>query len=203
MPVKIQFEFSVKVTRGLKNKVRKDIINAAQSSPEMIKEMRRVCQMANRRAQNVEKSGYLSPALSTARGKSGYSKFNITGMSWEQQKREYGRAVAYLNQPTSTATGAREFERQLRSGFNMTDEQWQACKHEIMSGYNSTIGGIMSRIPYAEYMQEIYARAESVASRQMENDAVVAVDTLQREINNTAENIAYRTERDIFNGFQM
>jgi len=206
MPISIKMEYSAKVAKGLKNSVRKDIIQAAESSKEMLKEIRRVCQQANRRAQNVEKAGLMSPAIASLE-KTGYSKFNITGMSWEQAKVEYGRAVAFLNQPTSSATGAREFEKQMRAGLglNVDDTQWELMKHDIARDFNSHIDGILSRIPYTELMQEIYQRAEIQARNRMESDSISASENLQRQINNAADSIANQVDNSIdwLSGFHM
>ena len=200
MPVEIKY--SAKVTKGLKNKVSKEIVNAVKSSPEMIKEMRRVCQMANRRAQNIEKGGYISPALGNLGNKKGYSKFNITGLSWEAQKREYCKAVAFLNQPTSSATGCKEFENQIRNALGIDKERFDAIKHNLINGYNSAIDKIMSNIPYSEYMQEIYSRAEILASNEMERDAYEIADELESSIQSSSDNIAGKIE-DLFTGFEM
>lgn len=202
MPVEIKYKYSAKVTKGLKNKVSKEIVNAVKSSPEMIKEMRRVCQMANRRAQNIEKGGYISPALGNLGDRKGYSKFNITGMSWEAQKREYCNAVAFLNQPTSSATGCKEFENQMRNAMGIDKERFDAIKHNLMNGYNSAIDRIMSNIPYSEYMQEIYSRAEISAHNEMEREARETEDELEQSIQSNSDNVAGKIE-DFFTGFEM
>ena len=203
MPIQIKYEFSSKVTRGLKNRVNREILQSIEGSSAMRAEIRRVCQMANRRAQNVEKGGYMSPAVASLE-KTGYSKFSIKGMSWEQAKREYGRAVSFLNQPTSSASGAKEFERQMRNGLglNVDDTQWEMMKHDLARGFNASIDGILSRIPYAELMQEVYERAEISARNQMERDSQMIADNLQQQVNDTAEKIANPVE-DFLTGFHM
>lgn len=203
MPIQIKYEYSSKVAKGLKNKVRRDILQSVQSSKELRAEISRICHMANRRAQNVEKAGYMSPAVASLE-KSGFTKFSIKGMSWEQAKAEYGRAVAFLNQPTSSATGAKEFERQMRNGLglNVDDSQWELMKHDLARGFNASIDGILSRIPYAELMQELYERAEISARNQMERDSYIAADNLHKSVQNATDEIANPVE-DFLTGFHM
>ena len=83
--------FSVK-TFGFTSKVqiKQEVISALQSSPQLRAEIRRVFQMANRRIQNIEKAGLVSPAV-TALNKGdvkGFTKFSMR-MSWEDLKIEY------------------------------------------------------------------------------------------------------------------
>ena len=60
----MKITFSAKVKKHLnKAKLSKDIMNSMKASPAMRKEIRRVFQMANRRIQNIENSGILSPAV--------------------------------------------------------------------------------------------------------------------------------------------
>lgn len=203
MPLKIKFEFSKRATSGLKYRVEKQIVNAIESSPAMRQVIRKVFQVANRRIQNIEKSGALSPAV-TALGKhsGGYSKFSVSGLSWEQLKVEYGRCVAFLNQPTSTASGAREWERQFREYGGYTAEEWENIKGDMLHGYTSDIDAILEKIPYPELMQELYTRAENSARSQMERDAMIAANETQRQINTQASNIAGELA-DYFDSFGL
>lgn len=118
--------FSIGVTTKLNNKVREDIRNSITGNTELKKEIQRVLQQANRRAQNIEKSGLISPAYRSLQleGRTGYSKFSITGLDfsnkiqWQKAKYEYAKAIEYLNNPTSTATGARQYIKHLSQKYN-------------------------------------------------------------------------------------
>jgi hypothetical protein len=62
--VKIKVYFSPSVyAKTSRLKLKREILQAVESSPEMRKEIARVFQMANRRIQNIEQSGQLSPAV--------------------------------------------------------------------------------------------------------------------------------------------
>ena len=106
MTNKIGYKKSV-FTATQRTELRQDIIQSVESSKELRKEVRRVFQQANRRIQNIESKGILSPAV-TALNKGdikGFSKFSVSGKSWDEIKTEYAKAVSFLRQPTSTATG--------------------------------------------------------------------------------------------------
>lgn len=93
--------------------------------------MMKTFQKANRRIQNVQKAGLSSPAVQQViaeRGKRNFTYFSGANLDprnptdWEHLKYEYGRAIAYLNNPTSSATGARQYIRYTQRELNTTFE---------------------------------------------------------------------------------
>lgn len=91
--------------------------------------MMKTFQKANRRIQNVVNAGLSSPAVQQViaeRGKRDFTYFSGANLDprnpidWEQLKYEYGRAVAFLNNPTSSATGARQYIRYMQRELNTT-----------------------------------------------------------------------------------
>lgn len=91
--------------------------------------MMKTFQKANRRIQNVTNAGLSSPAVQQViaeRGKRDFTYFSGANLDprnpidWEQLKYEYGRAVAFLNNPTSSATGARQYIRYMQRELNTT-----------------------------------------------------------------------------------
>ena len=110
--------FSKSVINAI-NKPFSELIRAsALGSSELKKEINKTLQQANRRIQNVQKAGLASPAVKAViaeKGKKDYTYFSIAHLDltnyidWEQAKYEYGRALSFLNNPTSTATGARQY----------------------------------------------------------------------------------------------
>lgn len=203
------FKFEKNINKALKQQASKEIVNAVEGSAEMRKEIRRVFQMANRRIQNIETSGVFSPAVAALGkgGVSGYSKFSVkgfgnTGESWTELKKEYGKAVAFLQQPTSTATGAKEFEKQVQQQLNIPSDRWEDVRETIMDGYASTSGDLMAALPYSTFMQEIYDRASASANSEMEREAVQAAEQLQAEINAQSAMIAGQIDA-ILNGWEI
>ena len=95
-----------------------DLVGVKEGTPDIKKQMMKTFQKANRRIQNVRNAGLSSPAvqqLISERGERGYTYFSGKNLNprnpteWEQLKYEYGRAISFLNNPTSSATGARQY----------------------------------------------------------------------------------------------
>ena len=204
-----KYTFEKNVSKSLKQSVSKEIIKAVEGSPEMRKEIRRVFQIANRRIQNIEKSGVFSPAVASL-GKGdvqGYSKFSVKGFgnigeSWSQLKKEYGKAIAFLQQPTSTAQGAKAFEKQVQEQLNIPKEVWQEVRDSILEGYNTTSGELLSALPYATFIQEIYDRSTVTASNEIEKEAIEVSNQLQEDINKQAQEISNQVE-SILQGWEI
>lgn len=112
--------FSASVIKSINKKLLPDITNAVIGSPDLKKAINKTLQQANRRIQNIDRANLASPAVKAViaeRGKKDYTYFSIANLDasnpidWEQMKYEYGRAMSFLNNPTSTATGARQYIR--------------------------------------------------------------------------------------------
>lgn len=191
-------KFSKKVTKNFsKEKARKDIINAIEGNSEFRKEIRRVFQIANRRIQNIEQGGYYSPALASL-GKSGvkgYSKFSVkgfgnTGADWNTLLKEYTKAINFLNSPTSTATGAKEFELQVKQKFNVPDDLWDYVKADVIGGTTSMSDEMLQKLPYSQLVEGAYDSAYRSVSSQIEKGALDLAKGIQSDINRTAEQMA-------------
>lgn len=191
-------KFSKKVTKNFsKEKARKDIINAIEGNSEFRKEIRRVFQVANRRIQNIEQGGYYSPALASL-GKSGvkgYSKFSVkgfgnTGSDWNTLLKEYTKAINFLNSPTSTATGAKEFELQVKQKFNVPDDIWNDVKADVIGGTTSMSDEMLQKLPYSQLVEGAYDSAYRSVSSQIEKGAIELAKGIQSDINRTADQLA-------------
>lgn len=95
-----------------------DLVGMNTGNSDIKKKMLKTFQKANRRIQNVRSAGLSSPAvqqLISERGDRGYTYFSGAKLDprnpteWEQLKYEYGRAISFLNNPTSSARGARQY----------------------------------------------------------------------------------------------
>lgn len=193
----IKISYTTTVAKGLKKHLEKNIINAIEGDKEMRKEIARVFQQANRRIQNVEKSGVFSPAVASL-GKGdikNYSKFSVkgfgnSGADWKALKKEYAKAVSFLNQPTSTASGAKQFEKQVKSQMNVTDDLWKGIRDSVLGNYNSVSSDLLLALPYADFIQDIYDKARDSSSKMIEQDAKAISDEIQDNINKTADIMA-------------
>lgn len=178
----------------IRQELRNDIINAPESKPELRKEMARVFQVANRRIQNIEKRGEFSPAV-IALGKGDitkFSKFSMSGNSWVELKKEYVKAVTFLRQPTSTATGVREYTNHIKKAYDLTDEEYTLVSDNLNNKLQSVAdSNFVERylMRYKDYTGELQSEAKSI-SHQLESDSKLLIDSLDEEIDSTLYNVA-------------
>lgn len=151
-------KYSKTVTKAVSNwRYNKDILNSVESAKELRKEINRVFHAANRRLQNIENSGVFSPAANavneylqndTVAAFNKFSKFSTAGKDWNEIKRDYAAAIEFLKKPTSTASGARQFEREIKQRLKMTDRQFNSVKSIIADGGGvMEYGNLMALIP--------------------------------------------------------
>lgn len=179
------------------------IIQAKLSSPEYRAEIRKIFQRANRRIQNVESKGLLSPAvMSLNKGDiKGFTKFSMKH-DWEELKSEYAKAVAFLRQPTSTATGVREYNRHIMETYDLTEDEFNLMNAKIQNRILSIEDDNFVEqylMNYKDFTGELEAEAADVAD-QMETDAIKLENALQAEVEqsaNIASNAASQTIKDV------
>lgn len=170
--------------------IKKKVINAIESSPELRKEISRVFQRANRRIQNVEKTGIVSPAV-VALNKGdikGFAKFSMKH-DWNDLKIEYAKAVSFLQQPTSTASGTREYAEHLKKTYNLTDKEFSIMQNNLVGKIASVSDQKFLEqylMQYKDFTGELEQESRDV-SDQIESDAVKIADSLQNDIDNAGE----------------
>jgi hypothetical protein len=184
-----------------REKLKKEIISATESNPELRKEIRRVFHQANRRIENVESAGLLSPAVKALnRGNiDGFSKFAVGELSWEELKREYAKAIAFLRQPTSTASGTRQYNEHIKSAYDLTDEEFNLMADKINDKLQSISDSDFVEkylMRYKDFTGELESEAADVSS-QIESDAVSLENALQRDIENKANETVNKAENEI------
>lgn len=174
-------------------KIKREILQAAESSPDFRKEISRVFQMANRRIQNVEKSGQLSPAVQALNKGDikGYTKFSMR-QSWQDLKIEYGKAISFLQQPTSTATGAREYGEHLQRVYNLTADEYNLMARNLQGKLNTlSDNNFVERylMRYKDFTGEMEQNASDI-STQIESDAESISRAIDDEIERQADAVA-------------
>lgn len=178
-------KFSKTVTKAVSNwKFNKDILNSVESAKELRKEINRVFHAANRRLQNIENSGVFSPAANAVNtylendqiaAFNKFAKFSTAGKDWNEIKRDYAAAIEFLKKPTSTASGAKQFENDVRQRLKLTPKQFDHIKGLINDG-----GGVME---YGNLMALIPSDPTKVADFFKD-----AATDIADEIENAAEN---------------
>lgn len=170
--------------------IKKEIISAIESNPVLRKEIARVFQQANRRIQNVENSGIISPAV-VALNKGdvkGFAKFSMKH-DWNDLKIEYSKAVSFLQQPTSTARGTREYSNYLKKSYNLNDKEFKLMQDKLMGKIASVSDERFLEqylMQYKDFTGELEQESRDV-SDQIEDEAVKIADSLQDNIVNAGE----------------
>lgn len=197
-------KYSIKVLKTVnKGKLRKDIIASLESSPEYRKEIRRVFQNANRRIQNIEKAGLLSPAVQ-ALGKGdvqNFAKFSMSGKTWDELKIEYGKAVSFLRQPTSTASGTRQYNDHLMKAYDLTKDEFDAMAGNLLGKLSSlSESNFVERylMRYKDFTGELEQSAADI-STQIESEA----ESIQRAIDNEITEDAEKVVKAMFNKLSL
>lgn len=174
-------------------KIKKEILQAVESSPEYRKEIARVFQMANRRIQNIEQSGQLSPAVQALNKGDikGFTKFSMKG-DWNTLKIEYGKAISFLRQPTSTAQGARQYGQHLQRMYDLTPDEYSLMARNMQGKLNSVSDSdFVERylMRYKDFTGEMEQSASDI-STQIESEAQSISRAIDAEIERQANEVA-------------
>ena len=194
-------------TFSLTSKVQldKQILTAVESRGYLRKEIARVFQQANRRIQNVGKLGIVSPAVvALNKGNiTGFTKFSMRH-SWEDLKIEYSKAVSFLRQPTSTATGTKEYAEHLKKAYDLDDKSFALMQNKLMGKIASVSDERFLEqylMQYKDFTGELEQESKDV-SDQIEDDAVKienALDDALEQIGNDPNAEAFINDVDSYN----
>lgn len=197
-----QLGFKIKFTKSVfgatqRAKIKKEILQAVESSPEYRKEIARVFQMANRRIQNIEQSGQLSPAVQALNkgDVKGFTKFSMKG-DWNTLKIEYGKAISFLRQPTSTAQGARQYGQHLQRMYDLTPDEYNLMARNLQGKLNSVSDSdFVERylMRYKDFTGEMEQSASDI-STQIESEAQSISRAIDAEIERQANEVADQME---------
>lgn len=169
--------------------VDKQILNAVESRGYLKREIARVFQQANRRIQNIENSGLISPAV-VALNKGdikGFTKFSMKH-DWNDLKIEYSKAVSFLQQPTSTASGTREYASHLKRSYDLNDKEFKLMQDKLMGKIASVSDTRFLEnylMQYKDFTGELEQESRDV-SDQIEDDAVRIENALDDAIDKIA-----------------
>lgn len=194
--------YKIKFTKSVfgatqRAKIKKEILQAVESSPEYRKEIARVFQMANRRIQNIEQSGQLSPAVQALNkgDVKGFTKFSMKG-DWNTLKIEYGKAISFLRQPTSTAQGARQYGQHLQRMYDLTPDEYDLMARNLQGKLNSVSDSdFVERylMRYKDFTGEMEQSASDI-STQIESEAQSISRAIDAEIERQANEVADQME---------
>lgn len=173
--------------------IKQEILDAEKSSSNLRAEIRKIFQQANRRIQNIESKNLVSPAvMSLNKGDiKGFTKFSMRH-SWEDLKSEYAKAVGFLRQPTSTATGTRDYNKHIREQYDLTEDEFNMMAAKIQDKFLSVsddnfVDQYLMR--YKDFTGELETEAADV-SEQIETDAQILARNLEEQVNDEADKAA-------------
>lgn len=210
--VNIKIEFRPTVYKSLKQKVKKEVLQAEKSNPTIRNEIRKTFQRANRRIQNIESKGLISPAVQALHKDNikGFTKFSMK-QDFDSLKVEYAKAVQFLRQPTSTAMGTRDYNKHLMQAYDLTEDEFNLMAQKLNNKLTSVddedfVDHYLMR--YKDFTGELEQSAQDI-STQIESDAqslAKAVDdTLEETANEVSEKVSKDVEdlESIFKNFKM
>lgn len=165
--------------------VKEYILQSIESDTDLRHEMQSVIDIANKRVNRLQSGGVISPALQALTDR----HFSFKGRSWENAKIEYARAISFLQQPTSSVTGAREYGKYIQRSYGLSEKEYNKLGHDLTSKLNS----IDEQSFYDKYLRnykdfsgELEQYAQDI-SQQIEESAKRLSDAVQSEIDNAAE----------------
>lgn len=166
----------------------KQIEKAVESSPALRAEIARTFQVANRRMQNIERAGLISPAV-VAANKGDIDRFAKFSMrqSWSSLKEEYARALAFLSDETSTASGARQYKKALQGMLNLNSEPelFESVYDNMARNINAIVANEQSNFTYQQIMDVIKTETRN-ASQSIEQRVNQYEQQIQDNIHQSA-----------------
>lgn len=177
--------FTWRTFGATKYEVKESILKSLESDKGMRKDMQRIIDIANKRISRLQSGDVISPALQALTVK----HFSFKGQSWENAKIEYARAVSFLQQPTSTVIGSKEYGRYIQRTYDLTNDEYLKLGRELVTKVSS----VDEQSFYDKYLRnykdfsgELEQTAKDI-SDQIESDAQKLADNLQQELDKQAE----------------
>lgn len=177
----------------------RDIITLEIETPQAKKEIKRVFQMVNRRLQNIRNADVLSPAaaaLGVDLQNQKFTQFSTSGKDFNTLKIEYAKAISFLQNPTSTAQGARQWTKAVQNSLGFSNETMQKIVKNIKENQNDFV--LSSPI---ERVQEEFETVARDISEQLERDAKTEnnIQQLEKELEKDIDDVTKSVESDLQN----
>lgn len=183
-----------------KIKLDRNIITLEIETPKAKKEIKRVFQMVNRRLQNIRNANVLSPAaaaLGVDLQNQKFTQFSVANKNWNELKILYAKAVTFLQNPTSTAQGARQWTKTVQNSLGFDKKTMERIITSIKENKEDFV--LSSPIEHVREEFETVARdiseqieRDAKAERnlqQLENELKKDFDDVEKSIDNDLQNI--------------
>ena len=200
--VSVKIEFRPSVYKSLKQKVKKEVLQAEKSDKTIREEIRKTFQRANRRIQNIESKGLISPAVQALHKNNvkGFTKFSMR-QDWDSLKVEYAKAVEFLRQPTSTATGTRDYNKHLMQAYDLTEDEFKLMAQKLNDKLTSVDDNDFVEqylMRYKDFTGELEQTASDI-STQIESEAQSLAKAVDDTLEETADKVSDKVSKDVEN----
>ena len=135
---------------------------------------------------------------------------------WESLKVEYAKAIGFLRQPTSTATGTRDYNRYLMQTYDLTEDEFDLMAKKLNDKLTSVSDEeFVERylMQYKDFTGELEQSAQDISTqlesegesiaKALDDDIEKAADKAAENIANGVEDAINKTIEDIFSKFNM
>ena len=200
--VSVKIEFRPSVYKSLKQKVKKEVLQAEKSDKTIREEIRKTFQRANRRIQNIESKGLISPAVQALHKDNikGFTKFSMK-QDFDSLKVEYAKAVEFLRQPTSTATGTRDYNKHLMQAYDLTEDEFNLMAQKLNDKLTSVDDNDFVEqylMRYKDFTGELEQTASDI-STQIESEAQSLAKAVDDTLEETADKVSDKVSKDVEN----
>ena len=200
--VSVKIEFRPSVYKSLKQKVKKEVLQAEKSDKTIREEIRKTFQRANRRIQNIESKGLISPAVQALHKDNikGFTKFSMK-QDFDSLKVEYAKAVEFLRQPTSTATGTRDYNKHLMKAYDLTEDEFNLMAQKLNDKLTSVDDNDFVEqylMRYKDFTGELEQTASDI-STQIESEAQSLAKAIDDTLEETADKVSDKVSKDVEN----
>lgn len=200
--VSVKIEFRPSVYKSLKQKVKKEVLQAEKSDKTIREEIRKTFQRANRRIQNIESKGLISPAVQALHKDNikGFTKFSMN-QDFDSLKVEYAKAVEFLRQPTSTATGTRDYNKHLMQAYDLTEDEFNLMAQKLNDKLTSVDDNDFVEqylMRYKDFTGELEQTASDI-STQIESEAQSLAKAIDDTLEETADKVSDKVSKDVEN----
>lgn len=155
--------------------------------------------MVNRRLQNIRQSGVLSPAASALGvdlANTKFTQFSVAKKDFNTLKIEYAKAISFLQNPTSTAQGAKQWQKAVQKSLGFSDKLMAKVVEKIISDKDDfNIGSPIERVT------EQFETSVKDISEQIETDAKAEknLEKLESELNRDILDVETSISTDVQN----
>lgn len=197
---KKDFFFSESTLKKVRKiKLDRDIITLEIETPNAKKEIKRVFQMVNRRLQNIRNADVLSPAaaaLGVDLQNTKFTQFSVANKDWNTLKIEYAKCISFLQNPTSTAQGAKQWTKTVQNSLGFSNETMTKVIKNIKE--NKEDFTLSSPI---EHVKEEFETVAKDISDQIERDAKAEnnLQQLENELQKDFDDVEKSIDNDLQN----